>query len=161
MTDQLVLLRGNHEVALLEMLVTGRPATFLRHRGATTIRSYLPDPGPTVLEDFRRDFPPDHLRLLKKTALFAEGPDLFISHAGYNPDQPDSRSERDLTTGSWRRLIEARRPPRRLVVVGHYAQRSGQPFRSERLVGLDTGCGTLPSGPLTVLLLPEGTFRAY
>ncbi len=31
--DRLVLLRGNHEVALLEILLTGQPAAFLRHRG--------------------------------------------------------------------------------------------------------------------------------
>jgi hypothetical protein len=76
--DRLVLLRGNHEVALLQLLATGLPATFLHHRGVTTIRSYLPEPGPNVLEDFRRTFPRDHLRLLQETAIFAEGPDVLI-----------------------------------------------------------------------------------
>lgn len=161
LADRLVLLRGNHEVALLQMLEAGLPSAFLRHRGATTIRSYLPDPGPNVLEDFRHAFPRDHLRLLQETALYAQGPELLISHAGYNPVRPNSRSERDLTTGSWQRLLEARRPPRPLVVVGHYTQPSGMPFRSEHLIGLDTGCGTLPSGPLTVFLHPDGTFHAY
>lgn len=161
LADRLILLRGNHEIALLQMLATGLPAAFLRHRGATTMLSYLPDPGPNVLEDFRRFFPSDHLRLLRETVLCAEGPDLLVSHAGYNPDRPHSRSERDLTTGSWRRLTECRRPPRPLVVVGHYTQPSGRPYRSEHLIGLDTGCGTLPTGTLTMLLLPERTFHAY
>jgi Calcineurin-like phosphoesterase len=158
---RLVLLRGNHEVALLQMLATGLPAAFLRHRGATTIQSYLPDPGPNVLEDFRRAFPSDHLRLLQETVLYAEGPDLLISHAGYHPDRPLSRSEQDLTSGRWRSLTECPRPPRPLVVVGHYLQKSGRPFNSEHLIGIDTGCGTLPSAPLTLLLLPERTFLAY
>ena len=159
--DRLVLLRGNHEVALLQMLTTGDARAFLRHRGATTIHSYLPHPGPDVLEDFRRGFPDDHLSLLKATALWAEGQDLFISHAGYAQDRPLSRAERDLTTGNWAALTQSKNHPRPLVVVGHYMQPSGQPFRSENLIGLDTGCGTVPSAPLTALLFPERTFRAY
>lgn len=159
--DRLVLLRGNHEVALLQLLATGESASFLRHRGATTIRSYIPEPGPQVLEDFRRSFPSEHRRLLKETLLCAEGPEVLVSHAGYCPDRPTSRTEHDVTTGSWRRLVAVARPPRPLVVVGHYTQTEMRPYLTDHLIGLDTGCGTLPSAPLSVLLLPERTIHAY
>lgn len=155
--DRLVLLRGNHEVALLELLATGQAASFLRHRGATTIRSYVSEPGPQVLEQFRQSFPGDHRRLLEETYLCAEGPDMLISHAGYSPDRPDSRTERDVTTGSWRRLVADARRPRPLVVVGHYTQETMRAYITDHLIGLDTGCGTLASAPLSAMLLPERT----
>jgi serine/threonine protein phosphatase 1 len=158
---RLVLLRGNHEVALLEILLTGQPAAFLRHRGATTIRSYLSDPGADVLQDFRRAFPSDHLAVLQSTVLCAEGPGLLVAHAGYHPARPSSRTEPDLTSGSWAELAGCDHPPRALTVVGHYVQQSGRPFVSDRLIGIDTGCGSVPGAPLTALLLPERTFRAY
>ena len=161
LADRLVLLRGNHEVALLEFLATGQPASFLRHRGATTIRSYIPNPGPDVLETFRRTFPADHRRLLEETRFCAEGTDVLLSHAGYAPDYPDRRTEQDVTTGAWRQLTSHSKPPRPLVVVGHYTQASLRPYVTEHLIGLDTGCGTLPLGQLSVLLLPERTIHAY
>lgn len=159
--DRLVLLRGNHEVALLEFLRTGRAASFLRHRGVTTIRSYVPNPGPNVLDDFRRCFPPAHRLLLEGTALFVETPEVLISHAGYSPERPKSRSEKDLTVGSWSALVADVRPPRPLIVVGHYTQPHSRAYVSDSLIGLDTGCGSLPSAPLSVLLLPERSVHAY
>jgi serine/threonine protein phosphatase 1 len=159
--DRLVLLRGNHEVALLDILLTGQSAAFLRHRGATTIQSYLPDPGADVLEDFRRVFPGDHLAVVQSTVLCAEGPGLLVAHAGYHPARPCSRTESDLTSGGWAELVRCERPPQPLTVVGHYVQQSGRPFVSDRLIGIDTGCGSVPAAPLTALLLPERKFRAY
>jgi len=159
--DRLVLLRGNHETALLETLMEGRINRFLQHRGATTIRSYIPIPGPNILNDFRQTFPHEHLKLLQSTALYAEAPDVFISHAGYRIDNASSRSEEDLTLGCWDKLRKSANAPRPLVVVGHYVQSSGQPYVSEHLICIDTGCGTIPSAPLTLLRLPERVFHAY
>ena len=159
--NKLVLLRGNHEVALLEWFKWERSVTFLQHRGTTTIRSYIPAPGPNVLNDFRRLFPEAHLNLLRETVLFAEGPRLLVSHAGYCTDRPCSRSEKDMTLGSWEKLLESTNAPRPLVVVGHYVQPTGRPYISEHLIGIDTGCGTISSAPLTMLQLPERIFHTY
>lgn len=161
--DHLVLLRGNHEVALIQWLRGITSASrFLTNRGATTIRSYVPDPGPDVLEDFRREFPSDHLALLERTVVYAEGPDLLITHGGYNIADPTSRAEEDVMgRSSWAELVSVHKRPRDLVVVGHHVQPSGLPFDSPDLIGVDTGAGTLPERPLTVLLLPEREFHAF
>jgi serine/threonine protein phosphatase 1 len=161
MGNRLLLLRGNHESALLEALINGRVNRFIQHGGTTTIRSYIPTPGPNILNDFRQTFPKDHLNLLKSTALYAEAPGVFISHAGYRTDNVASRSEEDLTLGCWNKLRKSVNAPRPLVVVGHYVQSSGQPYVSEHLICIDTGCGTIPSAPLTLLKLPERVFHAY
>jgi len=161
--DRLVLLRGNHEVALIQWLRESEsPSRFLANRGATTIRSYMPNPGPNVLEDFRREFPPDHLALLERTLAYAEAPDLLITHGGYNLGNLGSRAEEDLLgCSSWAELVSTVERPRDLVVVGHHVQPSAVPFDSPGLIGIDTGAGTFAEGPLTVLLLPEREFHAF
>jgi len=161
MGDRLVLLRGNHDVAILDFLLAGRQDAFLRHRGVTTVHSYLPRPSADVLEDFRRTFPADHLAVLQSTVLCAEGAGVLVAHAGYNPQRPTSRTEADLTTGSWAELIHCEDPPQPLTVVGHYVQAAGLPFVTGPLIGIDTGCGSILGAPLTAILLPERTFRAY
>lgn len=97
--DRITLLRGNHEVALLNYLETGDPAMFLRHGGLTTIRSYYPIPPVNVFDVFRREFPLPHRELLKSTVLYLERPGLLVSHCGYNPGSPHSRVLSDMTLG--------------------------------------------------------------
>ncbi|MGY1846161.1 metallophosphoesterase [Blastococcus sp. SYSU DS1021] len=161
--DSLVLLRGNHEVALLRTLSTGDARDLLRHRGASTIKSYVGDVSADVLERFIRDYPKDHLRLLESMPLYAENSTLLISHAGYNPARPSSRTQEDLTTGHWPTLLtdSSGRTPRPSVVFGHYPQYSGVPLEFGAAIAIDTGCGTIASNPLTAVLLPERSFRQY
>ena len=45
------------------------------------------------------------------------------------------------------------------IVFGHWSLLGR--WDRDNVIGIDTGCGTLLAGPLTVLLLPERTFRAY
>jgi serine/threonine protein phosphatase 1 len=161
--ERLVLLRGNHEVALMSFIDTGDPASFLRHKGVTAVRSYCPHPGADVLEDFRSGFPQAHLRLLKSMPTHAEGRGLLVTHAGFNPAKPQSRTEADVTTGHWPQLLASPPPrtPRSLVVFGHYPSLTGIPYDGGHLVGIDTGCGADPAAPLTALRLPERRFSYY
>jgi serine/threonine protein phosphatase 1 len=162
--DSLVLLRGNHEVALLQTLATGDTTELLRHRGASTIKSYVGEVSGDVLEHFVANFPETHYRLLLEMPNFAENSSVLISHVGYNPSRPASRSEEDVTTGHWPCLLTdepAPSAPRGSVVFGHYAQYSGEPFVRGPLVALDTACGTIAGNPLSAVLLPERNFRQY
>jgi serine/threonine protein phosphatase 1 len=160
--DRLTLVRGNHEEALLNYLETGDPVPFLKHGGLTTIRSYYPIPPMNVLDTFRQEFPFLQRELLQSTVLYLERPGLLVSHCGYNPESPESRALSDMTLGFFPAIFSADvRPPRELVVCGHYVQRSRQPFISDHLICLDTGCGTDPDAPLTALTLPDRQLLTY
>jgi serine/threonine protein phosphatase 1 len=160
--DRLILIRGNHEAALLNYLDTGDPLLFLRHGGLTAIRSYYSTPPVNVLDVFRREFPSRHRELLQSTVTCFERPGLLVSHCGYNPKSPNSRSVSDMTLGFFPEIFSAYATPTcELVVCGHYVQRSREPFVSDHLICLDTGCGTDPDAPLTALVLPERQFLTY
>lgn len=161
--SRLTLLRGNHEVALLKYLETGDIVEFLAHDGLSTVHSYYPRPPAAVLSKFRRQFPAEHLELLMATELCYETDKVLVSHCGYNPAAPESRSMRDMCTQSspdiFRENVTVR--PRPLVVCGHYVQNSGVPFISTTLMCIDTGCGTIPGAPLTAVTIPSRRVRQY
>ena len=162
LAERLVLLRGNHEVTLLEFLEGAPPDALVRHGGLRTVRSYVHQPEVRVFEQFRRDFPPQHRELLESTVLCVDEPGLLVSHAGWDPSDPDGRSLRQMTLGAGGRVFDgAARPPKDLVVFGHFTQSSGRPLVTPHLVCLDTGCGTSPQAPLTVLLLPEREIHQF
>jgi serine/threonine protein phosphatase 1 len=152
---RLILLRGNHEVALLRFLDSGDRRSFLHHGGLTTVRSYRVQ-GVAPLERFRETFPKHHRELLDATVTHFEDEDMLISHCGYDPLRPTSRAESVVSSGHFPEIF--RTPairPRPLVVCGHYVQRKGVPFVSPSLICIDTGCGTTPEAPLAVLSLPD------
>lgn len=161
--DRLTLLLGNHEVVLLDFLAGGEVGPLLRHGGLQTMRSYLGDrPQVHPFEQFRRDFPRAHRQFLEQLELAYETDDLLITHAGYNPAVPLSRKREDIILGRFPSIFTDLAPaPKELVVCGHYVQRGQQPFESDRLICLDTGCGSIPGAPLTVLLLPDRQFGYY
>lgn len=155
--SQVTLLRGNHDNALLEFIQSGNRDLFIAHGGLTTVRSYMTDiPANEPLNVFRSTFPPYHAEFLERTSLYLERDDLLVSHCGYNPAFPQSRSLENMVTGRFPDLFQtAAKAPRSLVVFGHYVQDSRAPYVAPGLVCLDTGCGTLPDGPLSVLMLPD------
>jgi serine/threonine protein phosphatase 1 len=160
--DNVVLLRGNHDAVLLDFLETGMPTRLIRHGGLVTIKSYISAPDAEPMEHLRRTFPREHYDLLRSTQLCLEEPGLLISHAGYDPLNPQARDESALVFGRHRRLFtDPGRPPERLVVFGHYVQANGRPYYDDQLFCIDTGCGTVDTGPLTVLKLPERTFEQF
>lgn len=158
-----VLLEGNHEVALLRWLRGGDQRSFLLHGGLRTIGAYLgADAAGPALQRFRDSFPKRHLDLLESLRTHLEEDGLFVSHAGYDAARPHARDRSTMTLGGGPAMFE--RPdlrPRELTVFGHYVQNQGRPYDSDGLVCLDTGCGTIATGPLTALLLPEREFLQF
>jgi len=76
-----VLLRGNHESALLDALQTRTLTAFLKMGGAATIQSYVRRPvGADVLRDFEEHLPDAHLEALRSMADLYESEDLVARH---------------------------------------------------------------------------------
>jgi serine/threonine protein phosphatase 1 len=127
---QATLLRGNHEMALLEALDTGDVRAFLKMGGAMTIRSYVGgEVGADVFADFRREFPTDHLNAIREMPETFELVDLIAQHTP--PAEPTTKF-----------LVTAHVPAGRLPRINGHSAR------------IDTGCGS-PSGRLTALLWPS------
>lgn len=153
--DRVTLLRGNHDQVLLDFLSDGDPRPLAAHGGIPTVRSYL-DGRRGAFDDFRAAFPGDHLRLLRSTVDSYESEGLLVTHAGFNPAKVDSRRPQDVRATGFRAMFNHQGPwPRPLTVCGHFIQRNRQPYLSEPLVCIDTGCGSLQDGVLTVLYLPS------
>lgn len=153
--DRLTLLRGNHDQVLLDFLDGGDPAPLVAHSGTVTARSYLRQ-GQGDLDAFRSAFPAEHLTLLRSTTDYYETDDLLVTHAGFNPTDVDSRKPQDIRGSGFRALFEHVGPwPRPVTVCGHYVQRQSRLYTSAHLICLDTGCGTVKDGPLTLLYWPS------
>jgi serine/threonine protein phosphatase 1 len=155
-------LRGNHEAALMAYLNGGELSDFAAHGGLATVRSYLASVRTGALDEFRSSFPEAHRDFLESLACFYESDEVLISHSGFNPAFPDDRSNYAMYGGSYPELFEYRGPwPRGITVCGHYVQGKGQPYLSRHFICIDTGCGTLPGGLLTVLDLPSCRYRQF
>lgn len=159
---RLKLVRGNHEEELLRFIEGGDFARFSRFGGLQTIASYIEPSEGHVARRFRDEFPEEHLRLLHSMPAFLEQDGILFSHVGFDPGQPADRSIRSTTTGNFPQLFELQSHwPLPLTVTGHYTQRSLNPFVSEHLISLDTGCGTLARGRLTVMDVSARAFKQY
>jgi serine/threonine protein phosphatase 1 len=158
-------LRGNHEGALLEWLSRGNNSTFLAHGGLSTVRSYVTDATGGAMTRFVKEFPPVHAQFLQATSLAYETDDVLVSHAGLDMSRPNKRSEDILVYGRHQSSVFDNPPPGKIakrLIFGHYVQKSMIPFFGHSgLVCIDTGCGTLPGGPLTVYLHPEGKYYQF
>ncbi|MDQ1294873.1 MAG: serine/threonine protein phosphatase 1 [Actinomycetota bacterium] len=156
MGDDLILLRGNHDQVLMDFLATGKPCRLMAHGGIHTISSYHSAIENNILDRFIEKFPPSHRALLEETLPYYEVPGILVSHAGFAPARPRSRNPNDMFLTSHKDLFQHTGPwPAPLTVCGHYVQTDGRPAALERLWCLDTGCGTFPDAPLTVLELEE------
>lgn len=158
-------LRGNHEASLLRLLDDGESEPFLLHGGLAAVKSYTRDRSSGVLERFRRSFPKEHYDFLSKTALYHEDGDWLLSHAGFDPASPERRDESAMVYGKHGvglgEMSAAQSILQKPVVLGHYVQTSGRPYMRGGVYCIDTGCGTLSAGTLTVLLLPELLYEQF
>lgn len=148
------LLAANHEQYFLRFLRGGSLARFATVGGLATIRSYAGMQTIHDLAEVLARVPAAHQNLLEQAHLFVETESMLISHAGFNPAAPDSRSLSDMAMTSHPLIFKVPHP-RVKVVCGHYVQKSHKPFMSANLVCIDTGCGSA-GGPLTAYLVPEG-----
>jgi len=161
--ERLTLLMGNHDAALIDFLEGGPPLGFIQLGGLRTIRNYL---GTDLLADpfdqFRRQFPIEHLEVIQSLELSFETEEVLVTHAGFNPSEPSSRLARDVVFGRFAALFEPGQPtPRSLVVCGHYVQRTLTAYQSDRFICIDSGSGTVPGAPLSLLLLPAREIRMF
>lgn len=125
-----ILLKGNHEAALLEALDTGDLRAFLKMGGAMAIRSYVGmKVGPDVLADFRTSFPREHLDAIRRMPEIYELDGVIAQHIPPAPSTTRFRISAHLPVGELPRIWRD----------------SAQ---------LDTGCGA-ESGRLTALLWPS------
>jgi len=151
----MTLLRGNHEEALLSYLKTGSLPEFAAHGGLITVRSYLDIITSGALEEFREQYPTPHRIFLESLAGWYEDDEVLISHTGFEPTEPSARTPASLYGKGNPELFQHHGPwPKPLTICGHYVQRGGRPYMSDHLICIDTGCGTVPDAPLTVLSLP-------
>lgn len=153
-----IFLAGNHEIALLAFL-SGR-LSFLEYAwmgGVACIRSYVGVAGRDVRRELSEAVPNSHSRFLHSCGPFFETADFVACHAGVNPACPESREPADVVFGRHPALFDDNIRLGKLVVCGHYRQKTNAPFLSASVVCLNTGCG-VTGGPATALLYPEMTF---
>ena len=127
---EVVCLRGNHEVILLDTVASGDHRQWFVNGGEATPASY----GVATV----RELPAEHLRWFASLpASFDDGSRFFV-HAGVNPDRPlDDQNERDL---AWIRepFLSRAHDYGRLIVHGHTPQRNGRPDQRRWRLNLDT-----------------------
>jgi serine/threonine protein phosphatase 1 len=151
-------LSGNHEIGLLAFL-SGR-LSFLEYAwmgGLPTIRSYIGKAKENVRSELVSAMPRPHCEFLSNCKPFFETDQFVASHAGINPARPESRELAEIVLGRHPSLFHDDLRFNKLVICGHYLQMTLTPLASNRVICLNTGCGTI-GGPATALLYPEMTF---
>ncbi|MCC2546716.1 serine/threonine protein phosphatase [Hymenobacter sp. BT175] len=127
--EQVVFLKGNHEVGMLRYYGPQGPyPNWLLWGGQHTIRQYRSYP----------ELLPDHLTWLAERPLVWENDDVIVSHAGF-ADTPNPLDEDNPDGILWRRgpLLDVGK----VQVIGHTPTPDGRPaFDPEsRTLNLDTG----------------------
>lgn len=154
------LLLGNHEVTLLRMLAGAPAHDFLAIGGLATVNSYLHDDPAPSLKTFIEIFPPGHLAMLRSMNHLYETDEVLITHCGFNPRRPASRQASDVTLGSFPELFRPDFSAQKLAIFGHYVQKFRTIHEGDNVICIDTGCGVLNDGVLTIYYLPSGN-RLY
>ncbi len=155
--DRFEFLCGNHDVAFLGYIDQGAFAPFVAADGLATLASYLPLVTGDVHTALLGAVPAHHRAFLANLASCWESDACLVSHTGFDPARPLVRDVTTLASATGWPVFDAASYPRSLVVCGHYVQRHG-PHDSEHLICVDTGCGIVPNGGLSAVLLPERRF---
>lgn len=165
--ERMVVLKGNHEEALLEFLRDpGTGATWAEHGGRETLLSYgvTPPAGRGDVESwaqardaFAEKLPERHLKFIQGLQLFATLGDYVFVHAGVRSGTPlDQQDERDLLWIRQEFLSGPAWSEAAVVVHGHTPK--PEPIEGPGRIGVDTGA--YATGVLTALRL-EGDQRSY
>lgn len=126
-------LRGNHEIMLLGILMSGlSPDLWLNSGGRATVTSY----GGSL-----EKIPASHMQFLCDLRPFHETENAIFVHANYLPDrpmseQPDQRLYWDHLSG----LVPRPHESGKRVFVGHTPQASGEILDHGHMVCIDTCC---------------------
>ncbi len=140
-TCRVLLLLGNHEQMLLDVVDHGEPPSFwLTCGGEETVASYgAIDRIPSL-----------HLDRLRDHELVVSTDEYFFVHANYVPHLPLDRQPVDVLL--WQHLTTSMPHPHmtgRIGVVGHTPQTDGQVLDAGHLICIDTYC--VGGGWLTAL----------
>lgn len=146
---QLVPLRGNHEIMMLQAFDDySQAAMWMTVGGTETIDSYGGGP---------ENVPLEHFEFLRRTVPFHETAEFLFVHANYVPDLPLAKQPADVLY--WEHLDPTRLPrphvSGRTAVVGHTPQKNHNILDEGYLICLDTGC--YAGGWLTALDLRSRT----
>lgn len=135
------LLRGNHDEAFLDVLRGRSVAPLLLMGGSATVRSWVPKVVGDVGRALRDEVSDEELEFFEGLVdhWWADGVLAMHSRPSGQPRVPSAE----------------------LLVVGHYVQRDAIPKIVDDCAYVDTGCGTLPHGRLSALLLPEREFVSH
>jgi serine/threonine protein phosphatase 1 len=151
-----VFLCGNHDWAFQQYLLGADFEAFAMMGGLMTINSYLTSGAVgDVREQMLAVVPRTHREFLHGLRTYYEDGQLLCSHCGLDPVSPDDRTFKTMVLDPHSELFHCSAGIQKGLICGHYPQLSLRPFVRERFVCVDTGCGTLPGGCLTALLLPE------
>jgi serine/threonine protein phosphatase 1 len=134
-THQVVALRGNHDMMMLQARETGIHAgDWLLVGGRQTLASYGTDEQPGTLDDV----PARHWEFLEKTCVdWHETDTHFFVHANVYPDM--ELAEQPTYMLHWEKLYEARQHVSgKIMVCGHTSQRSGRPLNLGHAICIDT-----------------------
>lgn len=158
-TDQIIVLLGNHEEAMLQALDgdLGVLQRWIAVGGEQTLQSYglrLPDPR----DDLRRyvrylqsSLPAEQMRWLRRLPLTAQSGDYFFCHAGVRPGVPLGRQSRDDLLWIRDDFVDDMADHGAVIVHGHTIERDVT-LRANR-IGIDTGA--YRHGVLTALYLED------
>ncbi len=146
--ENIICLKGNHEVMFLDYLAGQDEGLFLFNGGLNTLEDYWGEGW-----DRRTDLvlPPDHARFYQDLRPFYETEEYIFVHAGLKPEVPlEEQSEEDLY---WIRgeFIASTEDFGRRVIFGHTPFE--QPLILPNKIGIDTGL--VYGNFLTCLKLPQ------
>lgn len=133
-TCRVVAITGNHEEMLLAAV--DRPGTaslWLECGGRQTLQSYGVDAA--------KDLPREHLLYMRTWLDYWETNTHFFAHANYAPHT--SLEDQEWGYQRWKSLKESMPPPhltKKIAVVGHTSQKSGEILQQPHLLCIDTYC---------------------
>jgi serine/threonine protein phosphatase 1 len=149
-----VFLLGNHEYEMLRYYDSGDFLRYAKCGGMHTIKSYVGEVHGDVHQGFVASISQAHIGFLRGLSFYYETAFCLFSHSGCSPEHQLDRTLDMMVLHSHQDLFRNPTKLSKLVVCGHYFQRTHTPFVSNSVICLDTGCGIL-NGPLTACLLPE------
>lgn len=153
----IVPLRGNHEVMLLEAIEKGDSSLWLRNGGAATLRSFGIE-APRELED-------RYIKFFKGLPWYFEFEKYLFVHAGLNDDDTDPF--KDKVSMVWTRRESYRNPglAGRIIVHGHTPVTTDDCKRNvagnSQVINIDTGCVYSEQGLGTLTAIELNTRNLY
>ncbi len=144
-----IFLKGNHEQMVLKMLKTKSEAdigNWLMNGGNETLNSYGDLLGMLML----------HGKFLKNLKPYYLTDKYLFVHAGINPNKSlEEQNEDDLL---WIRddFIDTKHNLKQKIIFGHTA--FYEPYIENDKIGIDTGCGKEPDGPLMAFICNDESF---